>query len=57
MIDDNQGLKDRVDELMENLNYYLRNHNRLVSTGYRKSVLDSEIESLEKEIKELSKRI
>jgi hypothetical protein len=56
MIDDNE-LKARVDELMENLNYYLRNYNRLIAIGFRKSVLDLEIQSLEKEIKDLSRRI
>jgi hypothetical protein len=54
MIDDDE-LKARVDELMENLNFYLRNYNRLIAVGYRKSVLDTEIQSLEKELKELSK--
>jgi hypothetical protein len=56
MIDDNE-LKVRVDELMENLNYYLRNYNRLIAIGFRKSVLDWEIQMLETEIKQLSQRI
>lgn len=56
MIDDNE-LKARVEELIENLNFYLRNYNRLIAIGYRKSVLDREISSLEKEIKELGKRV
>ncbi|GHT55538.1 hypothetical protein AGMMS49982_21550 [Bacteroidia bacterium] len=56
MIDDEE-LKARVDKLMENLNYYLRNYNRLITIGYRKSVLDPEIESLERELKALSRRL
>jgi hypothetical protein len=54
MVDDDE-LKARVDELMENLNFYLRNYNRLIAVGYRKSVLDAEIQSLERELKELSR--
>jgi hypothetical protein len=56
MIDDD-GLKARVDELIENLDFYLRNYDRLISSGYRKSVLDREINSLEDEIKELSEHV
>jgi hypothetical protein len=56
MIDD-EGLKARVDELMENLNYYLRNYNRLIAIGFRKSVLDWEIQAVEEELKQLSQRI
>jgi hypothetical protein len=56
MIDDNE-LKARVNELMKNLNYYLRNYNRLIAIGFRKSVLDREIQMLETEIKQLSQRI
>lgn len=47
---DEEALKARVDELIENLNYYLRNYNRLIGIGYRKSVLDAEIENLKLEI-------
>ena len=51
---DEEALKARVDELIENLNYYLRNYNRLIGIGYRKSVLDAEIENLKLEIQRLS---
>ena len=53
---DEEALKARIDELIENLNYYLRNYNRLVVIGYRKAILDAEIESLKEEIKSLSKQ-
>ena len=49
-----EALKAQVDELIENLNYYLRNYNRLIGHGYRKSVLDAEIEYLKLEIQRLS---
>lgn len=50
---DEEALKARVEELVENLNYYLRNYNRLIAIGYRKAVLDAEIKWLETEIKRL----
>ena len=53
---DEEALKARVAELIENLNYYLRNYNRLIGIGYRKSVLDAEIENLKLEIQRLSAR-
>ena len=53
---DEESLKAQVDELIENLNYYLRNYNRLIGHGYRKSVLDAEIEYLKLEIQRLSAR-
>lgn len=51
---DEEVLKARIEELMENLNFYLRNYNQLIAHGYRRSVLDKEIEFLEEEIKRLS---
>lgn len=51
---DEEVLKARIDELMENLNYYLRNYNRLIGLGYRKSVLDAEIELIQLGLKRLS---
>ena len=51
---DEEVLKARIDELLENLNYYLRNYNRLIGLGYRKSVLDAEIELIQLELKRLS---
>lgn len=56
MIDDKE-LKARVESLIEDLNYYLRNYNRLIQTGFRKSVLDGEIQLLIKELKWLSGKI
>ena len=47
-------LKARIEELMENLNYYLRNYDRLIGIGYRRSVLDAEIELLKEELKQLT---
>lgn len=53
---DEEALKARVDELIENLDYYLRNYDRLVRIGYRKAILDAEIESLKEELKKLSRK-
>jgi hypothetical protein len=52
MIDDDE-LKAREDELIENLNYFLRHYNHLVNIGFRKPVLDSEIKLLTEELKKL----
>jgi hypothetical protein len=52
---DDKGLKARVDELKEHLNYYLRHYNRLIKNGFRKPVLDDEIRLIIKELKRLSK--
>lgn len=51
---DEEALKVRVEEYFENLNFYLRNYNRLIAIGYRKAVLDAEIEWLKEQIKLLS---
>ena len=51
---DEEALKARVEELIENFYYYLRNYNRLIQIGFRKSVLDAEIELLRLEIQRLS---
>ena len=56
MNDDNE-LKARVENLIENLNYYLRNYSLLIKRGYRKSVLDNEIQLLVNEIKWLSEDV
>lgn len=51
---DEGALKARIEELIENLNYYLRNYDRLIGIGYRRSVLDAEIELLKEELKQLT---
>lgn len=51
---DEEALKARVDELNENLNYYLRNYHRLIGLRYRKSVLNTEFEFLKLKIQRLS---
>jgi len=56
MNDDNE-LKARVESLIDDLNYYLRNYSRLIKTGYRKSVLDDEIQLLINELKWLSEEV
>jgi hypothetical protein len=56
MIDDNE-LKARVDSLIDDLNYYLRNYHRLIKMGFNKSALDNEIQLLINEIKWLSAEI
>lgn len=47
---DEEALKARVEEAEENLYFYLR----LLIIGYRKSVLDAEIEYLKEFLKEHS---
>jgi len=56
-MNDDKALKAREDELIENLNFFLRNYNRLIAIGYRQTVLDVEISWLEKELKKISNRI
>ncbi len=56
-MNDDEALKAREDELIENLNFFLRNYNRLIAIGYRKTVLDDEIRWLEEELKKMSRRI
>jgi len=56
MIDEDE-LKARVESLIDDLNYYLRNYSRLIKHGYRKSVLDNEIQLLTNELKWLSDEI
>lgn len=53
---DEEALKARVEEAIENLDFYLRNYNRLVGIGYSKAVLDAEIDYLKEFIKEHSNR-
>lgn len=53
---DEEALKARIEEAEENLNYYLRNYHRLIALGFRKSVLDAEIEYLKEFLKEHSAR-
>jgi len=50
-------LKVRIESLIDDLNYYLRNYSRLIKIGYRKSVLDSEIQLLINELKWLSEEV
>lgn len=50
-----EGLKARVDSLMEDLNYYLRFYNHLIAIGMRKKVLDQVIRDTVRELKRLSK--
>ena len=56
MIDENE-LKARVESLIDDLNYYLRNYSLLIKRGYRKSVLDGQIQLLINEIKWLNEEI
>jgi len=50
-------LKARVESLIDDLNYYLRNYSRLIKIGYRKSVLDNEIQLITNELKWLSEEV
>ena len=56
-MNDDEVLKAREDDLIENINYFLRQYNRLIAIGFRKSELDAEIRLLEEELKKISKRI
>lgn len=53
---DEESQKVRVEEYIENFNFYLCNYNRLIAILYRKAVLDAEIEWLKEQIKQLSNR-
>jgi hypothetical protein len=57
MIDDKDELKARVESLIDDLDYYLRNYSRLIKIGYGKTVLDNEIKLLINEIKWLNEEI
>jgi len=54
---ENDELKARVESLIDEVNYYLRNYSRLIKIGYRKSVLDRDIQYFIDEIKKLSEEI
>ncbi|MDR0939926.1 MAG: hypothetical protein LBN29_11375 [Mediterranea sp.] len=56
MTDDEEALKARVEELMADLNYYLLNYRRLIANGFRKKVLDAEIEFLRRELDRLTNK-
>lgn len=47
---DEEALKAREIELLENLNFFLMNHHRLIANGYRKKVLDDEIKLIQLEL-------
>ena len=53
-MNDDKELKVRVESLIDDLNYYLKNYSRLIKIGCKKSVLDYEIQLLINEIKWLS---
>ena len=56
-MNDKDELKARVESLIDDVDYYLRNYKRLIQIGYGKSVLDAEIQLLIKEIKWLWEEI
>jgi hypothetical protein len=56
MTDNEEVLKARVEELMSDLNYYLLHYRHLIANGYRKKVLDAEIESIRRELDRLTNR-
>ena len=47
---DEEALKAREIELLENLNFFLMNYHRLSANGYRKKVLDDEIKLIQLEL-------
>ena len=47
---DEEALKAREIELLENLNFFLMNYHRLMANGYRKKVLDDEIKLIQLEL-------
>ncbi len=56
MNNDEEVLKAR-EARIESLNFFLRNYNTLICSGYRKSVLDKDIAYLVREIKQLNKKL
>lgn len=52
---DEEALKAREIELLENLNFFLMNYHRLIANGYRKKVLDDEIKLIQLELDKLKK--
>lgn len=50
---DEEALKAREIELLENLNFFLLNYQRLIANGYRKKVLDDEIKLIQLELDKL----
>ena len=47
---DEEALKAREIELLENLNFFLMNYHHLIANGYRKKVLDDEIKLIQLEL-------
>ena len=47
---DEEALKEREIELLDNLNFFLMNYHRLIANGYRKKVLDDEIKLIQLEL-------
>lgn len=57
-MNDDNGLKARMEELEEDLIFYLRKYHELSSRSrYMKAVLEKEIQRIENEIKELSGKV
>ncbi|WP_178300960.1 MULTISPECIES: hypothetical protein [unclassified Bacteroides] len=52
-MNDEEALKAREAELLENLNFFLMNYRRLIANGYRKQVLDDEIKLIQLELERL----
>ena len=50
---DEEALKAREAELLENLSFFLLNYRQLVENGFRKKVLDDEIKLIRLELDRL----
>ncbi len=50
---DEEALKAREKELLENLSYFLLNYRQLIANGFRKKVLDDEIKLIQLELDKL----
>lgn len=54
---DEEALKAREVELLENLNFFLLNYRTLLASGFRKKTLDEEIELIRLELDKIRKLI
>lgn len=54
---DEEALKAREVELLENLNFFLQNYRTLLVSGFRQKTLDEEIELLRLELEKIRKLI
>jgi hypothetical protein len=54
---DEEALKAREVELLENLSFFLLNYRQLIANGFRQKVLDDEIKHIRLELEKLKNSI